>query len=125
MKNLCIAVMLLISTTLMSQITVTKYNSIHTGLTEISYDVETTYSFKNNELALKVRSLATDTTTTIYYRILEVIRSTNNIGWICYKCMDGKGNYINYTFFFDGKNVVMVEYESGNYSITEGDGLVY
>lgn len=41
--------MLLISTLCMSQITVTRYDSTNTILTEIGYDVETTYSSKNKK----------------------------------------------------------------------------
>ena len=125
MKKLCIAVMLLISTVGISQITVTKYDTAGLFVEENKYDVETAYTSKERELILNVRELSSGTITTLYYRILEVTQSTNHVAWTCYKCMDGKGNYVNYTFFYDEKNMMAIHYQSGAYSIIEGGGLVY
>ena len=125
MKKLCIAVMLLISTVGISQITVTKYDTAGLFVEENKYDIETAYTSKERELILNVRELSSGAITTLYYRILEVIQSTNSVAWTCYKCMNGEGNYVNYTFFYDGKNMMAIHYQSGVYSITEGGGLVY
>ena len=125
MKKLCIAVMLLISTVGISQITVTKYDTAGLFVEENKYDIETAYTSKERELILNVRELSSGTITTLYYRILEVTQSTNSVAWTCYKCMDGRGNYVNYTFFYDGKHTMAIHYQSGQYSIVEGGGLVY
>ena len=117
--------MLLISTVGISQITVTKYDTAGLFVEENKYDVETAYTYKERELILNVRELSSGAITTLYYRILEVTQSTNHVAWTCYKCMDGKGNYVNYTFFYDEKNMMAIHYQSGAYSIIEGGGLVY
>lgn len=117
--------MLLISTVGISQITVTKYDTAGLAISEMKYDVETAYTSKERELILNVRELSSGTITTLYYRILEVTQSTNHVAWTCYKCMDGRGNYVNYTFFYDGKNIMGIHYQNGAYSLIEGGGLVY
>ena len=125
MKKLCIAVMLLISTVGMSQVTVTKYDTLNVAFSEEKWDVESKYTAKESELVLKVRALKTDEVSSVYYRILEVTQSTNSNAWTCYKCMDSKGFYVNHTFFYNGIKMVAIHYESGNYTIVEGGGLIY
>ena len=125
MKKLCIAVMLLISTVGISQVTMTKYDTTNVAYSQNKWDVETAYTTKENELVLTVRGLKDDTKSVVYYRILEVTQSTNNVAWTCYKGMDAKGYYVNHTFFYDGKNMLAIHYENGNYTIIEGGGLVY
>jgi len=125
MKKLCIAVMLLISTVGISQVTVFKYDTSDVILSEVKWDVETTYSSVKNELILTVRELGTENESKVFYRILEVTQSTNNIAWTCYKGMDAKGYYINHTFFYEGKNELYIHYNGGNYSRIVGGGLVY
>ena len=125
MKRLFIAVMLLISTVGISQVTVTKYDTTNVAFSEEKWDVETSYTFKESELVLKVRALDTDKVSTVYYRILEVTQSTDSNAWTCYKCMDSKGFYVNHTFFYNGIKMIAIHYESGKYTIIEGGGLVY
>ena len=125
MKRLFIAVMLLISTVGISQVTVTKYDTTNVAFSEEKWDVETSYTFKESELVLKVRALDTDKVSTVYYRILEVTQSTDSNAWTCYKCMDSKGFYVNHTFFYNGIKMMAIHYESGKYAIIEGGGLVY
>jgi len=123
MKKLCIAVMLLITTVGISQVTMTKYDTANVAYSQNKWDVETTYTTKKSELVLTVRELGTETFGKGFYRMLDVTQSTDSIAWTCYKGMDAKGYYV--TFFYDGKNVLYMRYESGNYTRIIGGGLIY
>jgi len=125
MKGLCTALMLILSTLCMSQITMTTYDSNNDYLNETRKNMETSYISNDDESILTVISSHNDTTTTLHYKILEVGIDALNMTWINYKCVDTNGHNIDYTFFYNGENIVTIQYQNGNYSVLDGAGLLY
>tara|TARA_B110000495_G_C22976268_1_gene573441 strand:+ start:1123 stop:1512 length:390 start_codon:yes stop_codon:yes gene_type:complete len=128
MKKLCVAVMLIISGTGISQVIMTEYDNKHNVLDEQSFiNIEASYTEIGNKFVLNAKDFIFNTVSIVAYNLLEVTQSTDNLGWVCYKCVDTATNtLVNFTIFHDGPETMIVwSPESDGYKLLQGEGLKF
>jgi hypothetical protein len=128
MKQLMIAVMLLISTVGMSQVTVYEYIGSGKLVGTNKYNVTNNYDLYSTSIRMEIinRAPGTDKTARVMtYDILSRDQGeTDGNKWTEYNCKTN-GYYITLTFFHDRSIGVLQSYDSGKYTITKGTGLKY
>lgn len=120
--------MLIISGTGISQVIMTEYDNKHNVLDEQSFiNIEASYTEIGNKFVLNAKDFIFNTVSIVAYNLLEVTQSTDNLGWVCYKCVDTATNtLVNFTIFQDGpKTMIVWSPESDGYKLLQGEGLKF